>query len=412
MPRAAEPAGKPGDALSDLRRNLTAGAGAPGGGPGFPGTGPSGAGPVGGGGRAGGGFAYSPDGKKNDPGDPKAGAGSSSTPSPDASSGLVLTVPSPAQPQPGNMPLPGLMPPGPGESKKTAERYYLGPLDTTKARPGDPKGADDSSQASDKGPGRSNRGYFRDLPGKDSEGDMGKPSEQLAQGKSQEAGGQKKDAGKEEQKTPDDKAGAKQPPAKTSRPGATAQSDRRAQGDRGKIIRTGELEFEIDVFDDAVADDHPAHQRHPRRLRRHRQQREAAQRQGAAARSSSACRRSTLDKFVLDLRKDLGKTGELKSQRIGSQDVTKQYTDMESRLRAARTMEERLINIIKTGKGEIKDLLAAERELGVWRTKIEEMEGEIRYYNNQVAPQHADDHRSTRRRSAPPPPWSSPSRST
>src|SRR5207245_9081417 len=48
-------------------------------------------------------------------------------------------------------------------------------------------------------------------------------------------------------------------------------------------------------------------------------------------------------------------------------------------------MEERLLRIIKEGKGEIKDLLNAEKELGVWRTKIEEFEGEIRYYANQVA---------------------------
>src|SRR5262249_7805155 len=81
----------------------------------------------------------------------------------------------------------------------------------------------------------------------------------------------------------------------------------------------------------------------------------------------------------------LGKGGELKSQRIGSQDITKQYTDIESRLRAARAMEERLLGIIKTGKGEIKDLLQAEKELGVWRTKIEELEGELRYYSNLVA---------------------------
>src|SRR5262249_56539617 len=81
----------------------------------------------------------------------------------------------------------------------------------------------------------------------------------------------------------------------------------------------------------------------------------------------------------------LGKGGELKSQRIGSQDITKQYTDLESRLKAARTMEERLLKIIKEGKGEIKDLLLAEKELGVWRTKIEELEGELRYYSNLVA---------------------------
>jgi anti-sigma factor RsiW len=92
-----------------------------------------------------------------------------------------------------------------------------------------------------------------------------------------------------------------------------------------------------------------------------------------------------LDRLVLDLRKEIGKAGELKGQRIGSQDITKQYTDLESRLRAARTMEERLLKIIRDGKGEIKDLVAAEKELGVWRTRVEEIEGELRYYNNLVS---------------------------
>jgi Domain of unknown function (DUF4349)/Putative zinc-finger len=92
-----------------------------------------------------------------------------------------------------------------------------------------------------------------------------------------------------------------------------------------------------------------------------------------------------LDSLVLDLRKELGKGGTLKGLRISSQDVTKQYTDTESRLKAARTMETRLLQIIKEGKGEIKQLLEAEKELGVWRTKIEEFEGELRYYANLAA---------------------------
>ncbi|HEV3255947.1 MAG TPA: DUF4349 domain-containing protein, partial [Gemmataceae bacterium] len=151
-----------------------------------------------------------------------------------------------------------------------------------------------------------------------------------------------------------------------------------------KIIRTGDLEFEVSVFDDTVA--------------------QIAKLIGAIPGAYVATVNSeklpngkvkgsvvvrvppeALDKFVLDLRQALAKMGELKSQKIGSADVTKQYTDIESRLRAARTMEERFIAIIKNGKGEVKDLIAAERELGVWRTKIEEMEGEIRYYNSQVA---------------------------
>jgi hypothetical protein len=92
-----------------------------------------------------------------------------------------------------------------------------------------------------------------------------------------------------------------------------------------------------------------------------------------------------LDALVLDLRRELGKVGELTGVRLSSQDVTKTYTDLESRLRAARKMEDRLLLIIKEGKGEIKQLLEAEREVGVWRTKIEELEGEIRYYSNLAA---------------------------
>ena len=150
------------------------------------------------------------------------------------------------------------------------------------------------------------------------------------------------------------------------------------------IIRTGEMEFETDSFDNAVEtitklitgtkggfiatvnSDKLAN---------------------GKTRGSVIVRMSPtlLDKFIYDLRRELAKTSELKNQRLGSLDVTKQYTDIESRLRAARALEERLIAIIKTGKGEIKDLVAAEKELGVWRTKIEEMEGEIRYYANQVS---------------------------
>jgi hypothetical protein len=151
-----------------------------------------------------------------------------------------------------------------------------------------------------------------------------------------------------------------------------------------KIIRSGEIEFEIDSFDNSVT--------LIMRL-------VSATKGGFVAtinsdklangkvRGSIVVRvpPEQLDKFVLDLRKELGKHGELKNQRIGSQDITKQYTDIESRLRAARTMEERLLHIIKEGKGAIKDLLQAEKELGVWRTKIEEMEGELRYYSNLVS---------------------------
>ena len=75
----------------------------------------------------------------------------------------------------------------------------------------------------------------------------------------------------------------------------------------------------------------------------------------------------------------------MKSQKISAEDVTKHYTDLESQLRAAQAMQERLLEIIKTANGQIKDLLAAEKELGVWREKIEAIEGEKRYLDNQVS---------------------------
>jgi hypothetical protein len=164
----------------------------------------------------------------------------------------------------------------------------------------------------------------------------------------------------------------------------SSPDDVKAQSVKRVILRSGEIDFEVDSFDTAVeaitalvtktkgafiatinSDKLP----------------------NGKVRGSVVVRvpPENLDALVLGLRKDLGKTGELKGQRIGSQDVTKQYTDLESRLRAARTMEERLIGIIKNGKGEVKDLVLAEKELGVWRTKIEETEGELRYYANLAA---------------------------
>jgi hypothetical protein len=92
-----------------------------------------------------------------------------------------------------------------------------------------------------------------------------------------------------------------------------------------------------------------------------------------------------LDSLVLDLRKELGKIGELKGQRLTSEDVSKKYTDYQSQLRSARTMEERLLKIIREGKGQIKDLVMAEEALGKYHKEIEVLEGELRWLANQVA---------------------------
>ena len=153
---------------------------------------------------------------------------------------------------------------------------------------------------------------------------------------------------------------------------------------RTVIIRSGEIEFEVDSFDSSAAI--------VTKL--------VAGIKGAFVATTNSEKLvngkvkgsitvrvppEQLDGLLLDLRRELGKTGELRGSRIGSQDITKQYVDLESRLKAAKAMEERLLQIIKEGKGDIKVLLEAEKELGVWRTRIEEFEGELRYYANLVA---------------------------
>jgi autotransporter-associated beta strand protein len=164
-------------------------------------------------------------------------------------------------------------------------------------------------------------------------------------------------------------------PAKVS----SATAPQTAPASARKIIRNGTMEFEVDRFDDALI----------------RVTKLVNEQQGFVATTDSdklangkmkgtvtlRLPPERLDTLVLTLRG----LGDLKSQKISAEDVTKHYTDLESGLRAARAMEERLLQIIKTGTGAIKDLLAAEKELGVWREKIEQIEGEKRYLDSQVS---------------------------
>lgn len=172
-----------------------------------------------------------------------------------------------------------------------------------------------------------------------------------------------------------------------SAPGAAAQPVEQnaprpaptTQGIERKVIRNGDIEFEVDSFDSATMTITKI----------------AKEEQGYIATTNSEklpngkvkgvivvrVAPDHLDTLVMKLRA----LGDLKSQNLTAQDVTKQYTDSASELRAARAMEDRLLNIIKTSQGQIKDLLAVEKELATWRGKIETLEGQLRYYDSLVA---------------------------
>ena len=87
-----------------------------------------------------------------------------------------------------------------------------------------------------------------------------------------------------------------------------------------------------------------------------------------------------LDRFLQKVRA----LGELKNQTLGTEDVTKAYFDTEARLKNARVMEQRLIEMLKTKTGKVADLLQVEKELGRVREEIEKMQGELKYWDSQV----------------------------
>jgi Domain of unknown function (DUF4349) len=88
-----------------------------------------------------------------------------------------------------------------------------------------------------------------------------------------------------------------------------------------------------------------------------------------------------LDRFLGKLRG----IGDLKNQALTTEDVTKAYFDTESRLKNARLMEQRLIEILKTKSKDVADLLEVEKELGRVREEIETMQGELKFMDSQVA---------------------------
>ena len=146
-----------------------------------------------------------------------------------------------------------------------------------------------------------------------------------------------------------------------------------------KIIKTGSMEFEVVSFDAAQAT-----------------VRQLATADGGFVATTTSSKlpngkvhgtvvvRVPKDKFDEFLVKLAG-LGELKNQNIAAQDITKQFVDLSSRLASKRTLEERLLQMLAEGQGELKDLLQVEKELGAVREQIEKVQGELNYFSNQIA---------------------------
>jgi hypothetical protein len=177
------------------------------------------------------------------------------------------------------------------------------------------------------------------------------------------------------------------PPARQNEAAAPAGAAQGGGGPAGlaamvaarKLIRTGQISMEVPAFEAAaqklahLAAEHAGY---------------VAQTQ--VVRGQENKQRGTLtlrvpaDRFELVLA-GLRSLGKVESENVGTQDVTKEYTDLETRLRVKRDTAERIREILKTRTGSLSDVLTAERELARVTEEIEQAEGERRFYDQQVA---------------------------
>ena len=89
------------------------------------------------------------------------------------------------------------------------------------------------------------------------------------------------------------------------------------------------------------------------------------------------------DKYnsALDLIKDMGT---VESISISGQDVTQEYTDLESRLRNLQAQEEILLDLMAQSK-DVSDSIEVQRELSYVMEQIEVIKGRMNYLDNMVS---------------------------
>lgn len=86
-----------------------------------------------------------------------------------------------------------------------------------------------------------------------------------------------------------------------------------------------------------------------------------------------------------EARAGLGQLGQVRAESFTTQDVTKAYSDLETRLRVKRETLGRLVELLRNRTGRLSDVLEAEREIARVNEEIEQMEGERRFYDQQVS---------------------------
>ena len=79
---------------------------------------------------------------------------------------------------------------------------------------------------------------------------------------------------------------------------------------------------------------------------------------------------------------EVSRMGELQQNHVGSQDVTQEFYDLESRISNKQKEEKRLLKHLEDSTGKLEDILSVERELTRVRGEVEQLQGRLRYLAN------------------------------
>lgn len=77
--------------------------------------------------------------------------------------------------------------------------------------------------------------------------------------------------------------------------------------------------------------------------------------------------------------------GEVRGESINTQDVTKDYADLDTRLRVKDETVSRLRSLLATHTAKLGDVLQVEQELARAVTELEQLKGERQFYDRQIA---------------------------
>ncbi len=145
------------------------------------------------------------------------------------------------------------------------------------------------------------------------------------------------------------------------------------------IIRTGQANIEVDSLEPAVA-----------LVRQLARQLGGYVANTALQTGRGQLRSATLEVKIPAARFDeglggLAPIGKLESVNVSAEDVGEEFTDATARMANARRLETRLIELIATRTGKLKDVLDVEQELARVREEIERYEGRLRYLQAHAA---------------------------